>query len=152
SDKKNINEILWDVAGNLISRMGFVDCIIYMWNEDKTRMVQKAAYGPKGTPEAIAWRVFDVVPGQGVVGHVIQTKKAIIVGDTRRDKRYRMDDMFRLSEISVPIIHNDELLGVIDSEHHIANYFNEWDLKILTTIATLVGNKIKQLESEQTLA
>jgi sensor histidine kinase YesM len=31
------------------------------------------------------------------------------------------------------------------------NHFKERDLKILTTIATLVGNKIKQIESEQSL-
>ena len=31
------------------------------------------------------------------------------------------------------------------------NHFKERDVKILTTIATLVGNKIKQIESEQSL-
>jgi sensor histidine kinase YesM len=62
-----------------------------------------------------------------------------------------MDEMFRLSEICVPILHNGELLGVIDSEHHELNYFKERDLKILMTIATLTGNKLKQLESEQSL-
>src|SRR6185369_3179731 len=129
--------------------MGYEDCIIYMWNEEKTKFVQKAGYGPKGTPEAIASHVFDVEPGQGVVGYVMQTKKPVLIGDTRKDKRYRADDMFRLSEICVPIIHNGELLGVIDTEHADAHYYTEWDLKILTTISTLLGNKIKQIESEQ---
>jgi LytS/YehU family sensor histidine kinase len=92
-----------------------------------------------------------VVPGQGIVGHVINTKQPVLVRDTREDHRYRIDDDFRLSEISVPIIHNDELLGVIDSEHHQVAYFTERDIKILTTIATLIGNKLKQLQSEQSL-
>ncbi|HEY6979082.1 MAG TPA: histidine kinase, partial [Chitinophagaceae bacterium] len=39
----------------------------------------------------------------------------------------------------------------IDSEHHAVNHFKERDIKILTTIATLVANKIKQIESEQSL-
>jgi LytS/YehU family sensor histidine kinase len=95
--------------------------------------------------------VFDVMPGQGIVGNVIQTRQPILVNDTRLDQRYRVDDDFRLSELCVPIIHNDELLGIIDSEHHQPNYFNERDIKILTTIATLIGNKLKQLESEQSL-
>ena len=51
--------------------------------------------------------------------------------------RYRVDDTFRLSEVCVPIIHNDELLGIIDSEHRLPGYFNERDIKMLTTIATL---------------
>lgn len=149
--KKEVDEVLWDVAGNLIGRMNYVDCMIYLWNEDKTKMIQKAAYGPKGNPEFISTHVFDVLPGQGVVGHVMETLQPVLIADTRSDERYRMDEMFRLSEICVPIIHNGELMGIIDSEHHEVNYFKERDLKILTTIATLIGNKLKQLESEQSL-
>ncbi|HMH22861.1 MAG TPA: histidine kinase [Puia sp.] len=151
SDKKNISDVLWDVAWNLIGRMGYEDCMIYMWNEDKTKMMQKAGHGPKGTPEALARRVFDVFPGQGVVGHVMITNEPVVVTDTRIDKRYRADEMFRLSEICVPIKYNGELLGIIDSEHTEPNYFKERDLKIFTTIAILVGNKLKQVESEHSL-
>jgi sensor histidine kinase YesM len=63
-----------------------------------------------------------------------------------------VDDMNRLSELCVPIIHDDELIGIIDSEHPVENHFKERDVKILTTIATLVGNRIIQIESEQSLA
>lgn len=149
--KKREEDVLWDVAQNLIGRMNYEDCIIYMWNEEKTKMVQKAAYGPKGKPEFISSQVFEVLPGQGIVGHAIISKQPILVSDTRKDPRYRVDDAFRLSEVCVPIIHNGELLGIIDSEHHLPNYYSERDIKILTTIATLIGNKIKQIESEQSL-
>ena len=149
--KKNEDDVLWDVAQNLIGRMNYEDCMIYLWNEDKTKMVQKAAYGPKGKPEFISSQVFDVLPGQGVVGHVIISRQPVLIADTRKDPRYRVDEAFRLSEVCVPIIHNGELLGIIDSEHSLPNYFTERDIKILTTIATLIGNKLKQLQSEQSL-
>ncbi|MBC7936484.1 MAG: histidine kinase [Rhizobacter sp.] len=151
ADKKTEEEVLWDVAQNLIGRMNYVDCMIYLWNEDKTKMVQKAAYGPKGKPEYINAHVFDVLPGQGIVGHVMESRQPILLSDSRTDSRYRMDEAFRLSEICVPVIHNDELLGIIDSEHHLPGYFTERDIKILTTIATLIGNKIKQIASDQSL-
>ncbi len=149
--KKNADDVLWDVAGHLIGRMKYVDCMIYLWNDTKTKMIQKAAYGPKGKPEYISSQVFDVLPGQGVVGHVMETRQPVLIKDTRKDSRYRVDEAFRLSEVCVPIIHNNELLGIIDSEHHEADYFTERDIKILTTIATLIANKLKQLESEKTL-
>ncbi|HET6993492.1 MAG TPA: histidine kinase, partial [Chitinophagaceae bacterium] len=149
--KKTQEEVLWDVAANLIGKMNYVDCIIYGWNEDKTKMVQKAAYGPKGKPEYISEQFFDVSPGQGVVGHVIQTRQPLLIKDTRKDSRYRVDDAFRLGEICVPIVHNEELLGIIDSEHDLPDYFTDRDIKILTTIATLIGNKLKQIESERSL-
>ena len=149
--KKTEDDVLWDVAAHLIGQMNYEECIIYRWNETKTRMVQKAAFGPKGKPEIISAEVFEVEPGQGIVGHVINTKQPILVNDTRLDNRYRVDDQFRLSEVAIPIIHNDELLGVIDSENSQLGYFSEQDIKILTTIATLIGNKLMQLQSEQSL-
>ncbi|HEV8285073.1 MAG TPA: histidine kinase [Chitinophagaceae bacterium] len=149
--KQTEGEVLWDVTNNLMGRMDYVDCMIYLWNEDKTKMVQKAAFGPKGKPEFISNQVFDVLPGQGIVGYVIETRQPLLVNDTRNDSRYRVDDEFRLSEVAVPIIHNDELLGVLDSEHHLPNYFSERDIKILTTIATLIGNRLTQIKSEKSL-
>jgi putative methionine-R-sulfoxide reductase with GAF domain len=151
ADKKTEEEVLWDVAQNLIGRMHYEECVLYGWDKTKTKMVQKAAYGPKGKPGVIAADGFEVEPGQGIVGQVMNTREPILVMDTRLDPRYRVDDSFRLSEITVPIIHNNELVGVIDSEHHQAGYFNDRDIKILTTIATLIGNKLKQLQSEQSL-
>ena len=148
---KTEEEVLWDVTHNLMSRMNYEDCVIYLWNKDKTKMVQKAAYGPKGKPEIILSNVFEVLPGQGIVGHAIKTRQPVLVNDTRRDSRYRVDDDFRLSEVCVPIIHNNELLGAIDSEHSQPGYFSERDIKILTTIATLIGNKLTQIKSEQSL-
>ncbi len=150
-DKNNINDVLWDVAKNLIGRLGFEDCMIYLWNEDKTRMLQRAGFGPKGSVEEISKQPFDVVPGQGVVGYVIQTKEPVLIPDTSKDDRYRADEATRLSEIAVPVIYNNDLIGVIDSEHHFKNFFTRGHLQVLNTIATLVANKIKSLEAEQSL-
>jgi hypothetical protein len=94
-NKTDIDDILWDVAKNLIGKLGFVDCMIYLWNDDKTRMIQKAGYGPKGSLEELVKNHFDVLPGQGVVGAVIQSGEAILIPDTSIDQRYRVDDMKR---------------------------------------------------------
>ncbi len=150
-DKNTVDNVLWDVAKNLIGRLGFVDCMMYLWNSDKTKMVQKAGFGPKDTEEEISKQLFTVLPGQGLVGYVMQTKEAVVVADTAKDSRYRPDDLIRLSEITVPVIYNDELLGIIDSEHPEKNFYTPQHLQLLTTIATLVANKIKSIEAEQSL-
>ncbi len=150
-DKHTIDDVLWDVAKNLIGRLGFVDCMIYLWDADKTKMIQKAGFGPKDSVEEITKQVFEVLPGQGVVGYVMQTREAVLIEDTTIDSRYRVDDLSRLSEITVPIIYNDELLGVIDSEHPEKNYYTAKHVQLLTTISTLVANKIKSIDTENTL-
>ncbi len=150
-EKNTEDDVLWDVAKNLIGRLGFVDCMIYLWNDDKTKMIQKAGFGPKGSIEAITNQHFDVVAGQGVVGYVMETKEPVLITDTSKDIRYRADEMTRLSEITVPIIYNNELIGVIDSEHHEKKFFTQQHQQIMTTIATLMANKIKSIEAEQSL-
>jgi len=150
-NKNSVDDVLWDVTENLIGRLDFVDCMIYLWNADKTKMIQRAGHGPKGTIEDIENSSFDVVAGQGVVGYVIQTKEPVLIPDTTKDARYRVDDINRLSEITVPIIYDDELLGVIDSEHHEKNFFNAQHMQVLSTIAGMMGNKIKSIEAEKSL-
>ncbi len=149
--KTTEDDVLWDVAKNLIGRLGFVDCMIYLWNDDKTKMIQRAGFGPKGSIEEIKGQPFDVLPGQGVVGYVMQTKEGVLIADTSKDSRYRPDEMTRLSEIAVPVIYNNELVGVIDCEHHEKNYFTQQQQQILNTIATLMADKIKSIEAEQSL-
>jgi ligand-binding sensor domain-containing protein/putative methionine-R-sulfoxide reductase with GAF domain/two-component sensor histidine kinase len=150
-DKHTVDEVVWDVAKNLIGQLGFVDCMIYLWNEDKTKMIQKAGHGLKDSAEELSRQSFDVQPGQGVVGYVMQTKEAVIIADTSKDNRYRPDDISRFSEITVPITYNDELIGILDSEHPDKSFFTQRHLQILTTIATLMANKIRSVESEELL-
>ena len=150
-NKNDVDDVLWDVAKNLISKLGFVDCIIYLWNADKTKLVQKAGYGSKGSIEQLKNQRFEVEPGSGIVGTVASTGTALIIQDTSNDDRYIVDDEQRLSEICVPIKYNDELLGVIDSEHFQKNFFTSQHMQALSTIATLVASKIKAIEAEQHL-
>ncbi len=37
---------------------------------------------PRGIPRSLRCQAFDVSPGQGVVGHVMQTKEPLLVPDT----------------------------------------------------------------------
>jgi putative methionine-R-sulfoxide reductase with GAF domain len=150
-DKNSVDDVVWDVATNLIGKLGFIDCIIYLWNKEKTMMVQKAGFGGKDSPEKIKKMVLEVLPGQGIVGHVMQTKEPLIIEDTSLDNRYRADDEIRASEITVPILHNEELIGVLDSEHTEKNFFTEQHLQILVTVATLMSNKIAAIEAEESL-
>jgi two-component system LytT family sensor kinase len=151
SGKYTPEDVLWDVTNNLISQMGFVDCMIYLWNDDHTKMIQKAGFGPKGSVEDIQNSPFDVVVDQGVVGAVMRLKEAIRISDTRKDSRYRADEMVRLSELCVPIMLNGELIGIIDSEHPEVNWYNETHVYILNTLASMIATKLEAIWKQQEL-
>ncbi len=147
--KNTVDEILWDVAKNCISQLGFQDCVIYMVNENTQQLEQKAAYGPKN-PKAFEIENAITIPvGQGIVGTVARTGVPEVIHDTSKDKRYIVDDERRYSEITVPIVYQDKVIGVIDSEHPEKNFFTDVHLKVLNTIAALASNKIVKALAEE---
>jgi len=141
-DKTDDDEVVQDVARNLISHLDLEECMIYLWNSDKSRMHQRASFGLKKDDTITQQNNFDVAPGQGVVGYVMLHKQPVIIADTSADLRYRVDDKNRPSEITVPIMYNDEIIGVIDSEHSQKDFFGENHLQVLTTIASLIAHKL----------
>lgn len=146
-NKETVEDILWDVAKNCIGRLSFEDCVIYLLDETGTVLEQKAAWGPKSNEDNRIISPIQILLGKGIVGTVAAQGRAEIVNDTSADDRYILDDQLRLSEITVPIIHEGKVLGVIDSEHPEKNFFTGKHLAILTTIASLCAIKMVQLES-----
>ena len=147
--QKNIDEMLWDVAKNCISKLNFQDCVIYMLDQDRNVLVQKAAYGPKSPKDSTILQPIDIPLGQGITGTVAQTKVAEIVNNTEKDPRYIVDDNHRLSEIAVPILIDGQVVGVIDSEHTQKNFFTSKHMSLLTAITVLTANQIQRIHAEQ---
>ncbi len=148
-EQTTTDEILWNVAKNCISRLKFIDCVIYLKDEGRSVLIQKAAWGPKTSDENKIVNPMEIPVGKGIVGSVANTGRAEIISNTSKDERYIVDDERRLSEIAVPIIYNGEVLGIIDSEHYKKNFFTQRHLSILTTIASLCANKIVRVRAEQ---
>ncbi|MFZ9388222.1 MAG: two-component regulator propeller domain-containing protein [Chitinophagaceae bacterium] len=142
-------DILWDVARNCIGRFQFEDCVIYLVEEKKHVLIQKAAHGPKSPRNHEISQPIEIPFGKGIVGSVALSAKPEIIPDTTLDPRYIVDDERRYSEISVPIIYNGQVLGVIDCKHSKKRFFTQKHLSILNTIASLCANKIIRARTEQ---
>lgn len=141
-EKSSVENILWDISRNCIYMLGFEDCVIYLLDEEKNMLIQKAAYGPKNPKAFEIVNPLTIPVGKGIVGHVAATGKALVIKDTSKDSRYIVDDEKRLSEITVPIIHEGKVIGVIDSENRKKNFFTQQHLKTLQTIASICSAKI----------
>ncbi|SEI74909.1 Sensor histidine kinase, LytS/YehU family [Dyadobacter koreensis] len=146
--ENSVNEICWDIARNCISQLRFEDCVVYLLDEEKNRLVQKAAYGPKNPKGHEIINPIEIDIGMGIVGAAAASGKPLIIGDTTKDDRYIIDDEVRYSEIAVPIHHDGKVIGVIDSEHSRKYFFTDEHAKALTTIASISANKISEAIAE----
>ena len=142
-------DILWDIASSCIEKLGLEDCVIYLKDEDNGVWVQKAAYGPKSIDYRALHEPMELKVGEGIVGRVGSSGVAEIVADTSRDKDYVMDDALRSSEMAVPILCDGEVIGVIDSEHSLKDFFQPHHLRVMQSIANICGQKIGRSLGEE---
>ena len=145
-------EVCWELTKKVIAHIGFEDCVVYLFDEKKSALVQVAAHGPKNPIDLDIFEPITIRPGTGIVGTTFETGVAQIVRDTRMDNRYILDDQMRLSEIAVPIISEGKAIGVIDSEHSEVDFYTEEHLIILTTLAAIASTKIMQIRALEEIA
>lgn len=141
--KNDIHEIAWEIAKRTIKFFGFEDCVIYILNKETNELEQIAAYGNKNPKEHEILNLIKIPLGQGIVGTVAKTGISELINDTSLDPRYIIDDKLRYSELTVPIIANGKVIGVIDSEHSTKNYFTKTHLETLNSIANLAALQLK---------
>ena len=77
--------------------------------------------------------------GQGLIGHVVQTREAVIAPDVRKDPRYVNARKETHSEMVAPIISNEEVIGVFDMESDQLDAYTEDDKQVLLLLASQVA-------------
>ncbi len=138
-------ECAWALTDAAIQAYQLPDCVTYLVNADGQSLTQVAAYGAKiklgqALEYAITLRV-----DQGIVGSVAMSRRAVRVDDSRLDPRYVCDDAHRLSELAVPIVHQDSLYGVLDMEHEERAYFDLQHELGLSRMAMIAGRRLAAL-------
>src|SRR5947209_7681287 len=74
--------------------------------------------------------------GEGVTGVAAQRAEAVLVGDVTSDSRYISAVPNVRSELAVPLIVKNKVIGVIDIESPQVNHFTEENKRLLTLIAS----------------
>ena len=81
----------------------------------------------------------DIPVGLGLVGHAAQHRHAVLVPDVSKDPRYIKLNPETRSELAVPLIYKDKVIGVLDLEHTRRNFFTEDHKRTVTTLAAQVA-------------
>ncbi len=85
----------------------------------------------------------DIPLGRGVVGYAAQAKEAVLVPDVSKSERYIATNPETRSELAVPLIYQEKVIGVLDLEHTRRNYFTDDHKRTLTTLARSLQLRLK---------
>ncbi len=86
----------------------------------------------------------DNIPmGKGITGAAALSREAIRVNDTTTDPRYIASHPDIYSEVAVPLILRDRVVGVIDLESNRVGYFTDDHLRTLSLLAPQIAISIE---------
>ncbi len=90
--------------------------------------------------------------GRGLVGYAAQTRQAVLVPDVSKDSRYIKLNPETRSELAVPLIYKDKVIGVLDLEHTRRGFFTEDHKRTMATLAAQVAVAIENARLYEEIA
>ena len=94
----------------------------------------------------------DVPLGDGLVGYAARHRQAVLVPDVAKDPRYILLNPETRSELAVPLIYKDKVIGVLDLEHTKRGFFTEDHKRTVTTLAAQVAIAIENARLYEEIA
>jgi sigma-B regulation protein RsbU (phosphoserine phosphatase) len=94
----------------------------------------------------------EVPLGRGIVGQAAETKQAILVPDVSKDSRYVEANPETRSELAVPLIYKDKVIGVLDLEHTRRGFFTDDHRRTMMTLAAQVAIAIENARLYEEIA
>jgi len=94
----------------------------------------------------------DIPIGHGLVGYAVQTREAVLVPDVKKDPRYILLNPETRSELVVPLVYKERVIGVLDLEHVKRNFFNEEHKRTITTLAAQIAIAIENARLYEQIA
>lgn len=110
--------------------LGYTHISIYLLEDDYLHIINEVGYKDKSK----VYRSIHI--SQGVHGRAIRTKSIQFIEDTSKDAGYLTADNSITSEICVPLIQDEKVIGTINVESEDTRKLTQNDVTLLSTIAT----------------
>jgi GAF domain-containing protein len=147
----DIQKMLESVVHLTQRGFGLYHAHVFVYNED-TAILKIAACGWKAGDEHEGTHGTAAIPlaqEQSLVARAGRTRQAVIVNDVHNEPGWLPNPLLpdTASELAVPLIVGDQLLGVLDVQSERLNAFTNEDANIQTTLASQVATALQNARS-----
>jgi sigma-B regulation protein RsbU (phosphoserine phosphatase) len=141
----NLEELLSQISSEMRDLMRYDALSIYLLEGGEL----KHYFGVR-FDQHVQWQTMPL--GKGLVGNAAANREAILCPDTSRDPRYVAAVEGIRSEVAVPLILKDQVIGVLDLESERLAAFTEDHLQALTLLAPQIASAIENARLYQQVA
>jgi signal transduction histidine kinase len=132
----DINRVLADVLDLTVQRVGASNGSVIVF--DETGTVAHKILARAGLPPEKEEAVIAEVLSQGLAGWVVEHKQGAIAGNVLVDRRwisFEDDDLVGGAAVSVPLLRQDHIVGVLTLRHPERDHFTHDHLALLSAVA-----------------
>lgn len=143
----DIDELLTKIAVTVRALINFDAFSIFLVDEDRQllRCRFSQRYDETGT-------IDNIQLGKGLTGAAAQSRQVVRVADVTQDPRYIASHSEIRSEVAVPLILHDRVIGVMDLESVRLGFFTDDHVRALTLLAPQIGTSVENARLYEELA
>ena len=133
------DQLVLEVVEQIQKTFNYYHVHIYLLDEEQAQLLMAGGTGEAG--KALLIGKHKIAVGQGLVGRAALMGVPILVSDVSHDKYWLPNPLLpeTRSEIAIPIIHENKVIGVLDVQEDNANNLSEADVDLLETIGNQMG-------------
>lgn len=144
----DLNELLPQVAAQTCEGYDLYHASVYLFNVADNTLNLKASVGRQGLVFEEGSLAFEL-SSQGFVPKSARDKHAVVANDVTADSSHYKNPKLpeTQSELSIPMLVGQRLIGVLDLQSEQKNRFMADDIRVLTTLATQIGIAVGNAQS-----
>jgi phosphoserine phosphatase RsbU/P len=134
----DIDELLSKIASTVHALISFDAFSVFLVDTDRKllRCRFSQRYDERTTVENIEL-------GKGITGYAVESRQVIRVPDVSQEPRYIASHSDVRSEVAVPLILHDRVIGVLDLESTRPSFFTEDHVRALSLLGPQIGTSVE---------
>jgi sigma-B regulation protein RsbU (phosphoserine phosphatase) len=144
----NLDQLFKRIGDLLLRLIDYQMFSILLLNTSRTKLQHRFSLRFK---ESVQLK-HEIPLGRGIVGYAAEQNQVVVTPDVTRDHRYIPLNPETMSELCVPLVYKDQVIGVLDLEHTRRNYFTEEHARVVKTLAAQIAISIENARLYEKIA
>lgn len=139
------SRLLQDVVDLTRDNFDLYHAHIYLMNEAQNALVLAAGAGQAGAEMVAAGHSISLESERSLVVRAARSRQGVIANDVQADEGFLPNELLpdTRSEMAVPLMSGNQVLGVLDVQSDRVNHFTTQDINIQSTLASQVATALQ---------
>jgi PAS domain S-box-containing protein len=145
----DMKELLQSMVDLTKERFGLYHAHIYLLNKQGNQLDLAAGAGKVGRQMVAEKRSIPLAQAQSLVAQAARSRHGVIENNVRKNPAFLSHPLLpkTKSEMAVPMLVADKLVGVLDVQANLANHFSQESIYIYTTLAAQIAVALQNARS-----